>query len=41
MPDNSLIADEITAAEGWITAFTRADWPLADPVPDPLKEAIR
>lgn len=39
--DDALITGKIAAAEGWIAAFTGADWPPADPVPDALKEAIR
>jgi len=39
--DDDLIAGKIAAAEGWIAAFTGADWPPANPVPDALKEAIR
>lgn len=39
--DDTLIGDKIAAAEGWIAAFTGADWPPTDPVAEPLKEAIR
>ena len=39
--DDALITDKIAAAESWIAAFTGADWPPADPVPDALKEAVR
>jgi uncharacterized phage protein (predicted DNA packaging) len=39
--DDELIAGKIAAAEGWIAAFTGADWPPAEPVPGALKEAIR
>lgn len=39
--DDDLLTGKIAAAEGWIAAFTGADWPPNAQVNEALKEAIR